>query len=86
MATVVKTRLVKIGNSRGIRIPKVWIEHLGLKEEVVMTVEPDKLVIRPAQCARENWEERFRAMAEQHDDALLDEEITTNWDGEEWEW
>ena len=86
MDTVVKTRIVKIGNSRGIRIPKVWLEMLGLNDEVVMTVESNKLIIKPIIHPRDGWAEQFQTMAELHDDELLDGEIPTKWDVEEWEW
>ena len=59
MGNVVKSHLVRIGNSRGVRIPKVWLEQLGLDEEVEMTVQADRLVIRSARRPREGWEEQF---------------------------
>jgi antitoxin MazE len=86
MSTVVKGRIIKIGNSRGIRIPKVWLEQLGLNDEFLMTVEPDKLIIQPGNRARSAWEEQFRAMAEHHEDEFLNEYVQTRWDMEEWEW
>ncbi|MBI4772427.1 MAG: AbrB/MazE/SpoVT family DNA-binding domain-containing protein [Chloroflexi bacterium] len=86
MGTVLKARIVKIGNSRGIRIPKVWLDQLALGEEVEMAVQSDQIVIRPARRPRHNWEEQFRALAAQGDDRLLDEAIATRWDKEEWEW
>ncbi len=86
MSTVVKTRIVKIGNSQGIRIPKAWLEHAQLGEDVEVSVQPDRLVIRPAHRPRHNWDEQFRAMAERGDDQLLDQAILTAWDTDEWEW
>ncbi|GAB4385769.1 MAG: AbrB/MazE/SpoVT family DNA-binding domain-containing protein [Elainellaceae cyanobacterium] len=86
MNGVVKTRLVKIGNSQGIRIPKLVIEQLNLGEEIELEVQSDQLIIRSAASPRHNWEEQFRQMAEQGDDQLLDPELSLNqWD-DEWEW
>jgi antitoxin MazE len=82
----IRTRIVKIGNSRGIRIPKVIIDHVGLEEEVEIDVQRDHLVIRPLSRARDNWEEQFRAMAERGDDRLLDTPTPTQWDRDEWQW
>lgn len=86
MSAVLKARIVKIGNSHGVRIPKVWLEQLALGEEVEMTVQSDQIIIRPAHRPRHNWEEQFQVMAANGDDRLLDEALATRWDKEEWEW
>lgn len=86
MNTILRSRIVKIGNSQGIRIPKVWLAQLGPGEEVEMAVQPNQIVIRPAHRPRHNWAEQFRAMAAQGDDKLLEGVIATRWDKEEWEW
>jgi len=86
MGKVVKARVVRIGNSRGIRIPKVWLDQLDLDDEVELAVQKDRLVIRRARRPREGWEEAFRSMAEHRDDRLLDKPIVIKWDREEWEW
>jgi antitoxin MazE len=83
-----KTRIVSIGNSQGIRIPKPLLEQTGLSDEVEISVENDALVIRPSRKPRAGWAEAFRAMAQRGDDALLDEEASnlSSWDEKEWEW
>jgi antitoxin MazE len=88
MQTTVKTRIVRIGNSQGIRIPKAIIEQLGFSEEVELEIFPDQLVVRPAHAPRHGWDEQFKAMAEAGDDQQLDEEVVsfTGWDEIEWEW
>jgi antitoxin MazE len=88
MRNTVKSRIVKMGNSKGVRIPKPILEQLALGEEVEMSVRGDQLVIRPGKRPRTGWEEEFARMAERGDDHLLDEEAAgaTKWDEEEWEW
>ncbi len=86
MNRVIKSRIIKIGNSRGIRIPKAWLEQVGLDKDVEVSVQSDRLVIRPARQPREGWDEQFREMAEHGDDRLLDETTPTQWDTDEWEW
>jgi antitoxin MazE len=83
-----KTRIIRIGNSQGIRIPKVLLEQSGLGEEVEIEVHVAQIVIRPVDRPRPGWDEAFRSMAEQEDDRLLDEDLTgqTNWDMTEWQW
>ncbi|MGH8063990.1 MAG: AbrB/MazE/SpoVT family DNA-binding domain-containing protein [Candidatus Entotheonellia bacterium] len=83
-----KARIIKIGNSQGIRIPKVLLEQSGLGEEVELDVQYAQIVIRPAERPRQGWDEVFRSMAEHADDRLLDEDLTgrTRWDEDEWQW
>ncbi len=83
----VKTRIIKIGNSQGIRIPKPLLEQSGLKEEVELEVEENKIIIQAVTRPRQGWVEAFAAMAEQGDDALLDPDvIDAEWDDQEWQW
>ena len=88
MPAVVKTRIVKIGNSQGIRIPKLLLEQADFGEEVELELQEDRLVIRPAQRPRHDWDVAFKVMAERGDDYLLDGEsmLSTDWDEEGWEW
>jgi antitoxin MazE len=83
-----KSKIVKIGNSQGIRIPKPLIKQLGIDQEIEILVEENRLVIVPAEHIRAGWESSFQAMAQSGDDRLLDgdEAIETKWDKEEWEW
>jgi antitoxin MazE len=86
-AVVVKTRLVRIGNSQGIRIPRAVIEQAGLQGELDLQVRRKQLVVRQAHRPREGWEDRFRAMAGRGDDRLLWPKATlTSFDEKEWEW
>jgi antitoxin MazE len=88
MSTVVKTRIVKIGNSQGIRIPKLLLEQANLGDKVELELEEGRIVIHSANPVRHRWEEAFKAMAERGDDALLDGDVPlpTTWDEEKWEW
>ena len=88
MSTAVETRIIKIGNSQGIRIPKLLLEQSDLGEQVRLELEGGRIVIGPAHAVRHRWEEAFKAMSERGDDELLDAEplVPTLWDEEEWEW
>jgi len=82
-----KTRLVQIGNSRGVRLPAGVIEACGLGEELELHVDKGAVIIRPAHPVREGWEQAFEAMARAGDDApLLDENTPNRFDDEEWTW
>lgn len=83
-----KAKLIQIGNSRGIRLPKPVIEQCGLEGEVELEVRNQHLIIRSASRPREGWSDAFARMSEQGDDELLDiaAEARPAWDEEEWEW
>ena len=79
-------QLIKVGNSKGIRIPKPLIEECNLTERVNLEVKGESLVISPIRKVREGWEDSFKRMSDRGDDNLLDSESLTEWDEEEWEW
>ena len=84
-----KTKLIRIGNSRGVRIPKSLIEQSGLSEDIELILKDNEIVLRSTNGPRKNWEQAFRKMAEQGDDQLLDEDmanVTNEWDESEWTW
>ena len=82
-----KTALVRIGNSRGIRIPKPIIEQCRLGDRVEMRVEDDRVVISSERAPRQGWDEAFRAAGPAEDDRLLLESLPPNkFDREEWKW
>jgi len=82
------TRIVKIGNSHGVRIPKALLEESGLSGEVDISVNDGTLVIAAAGQPRQGWDEAFRQMALHGDDELLDGDLATtgSFDTESWEW
>ena len=68
-----KTRLVKIGNAQGVRIPKSLLKRAKLTAEAELEVEDNRLIIRSSRQPRQDWTQAFRGMAERGDDKLLDE-------------
>ena len=83
-----KTHIVRIGNSRGLRLPKTVLTQCGLEDAVEIEVEDNRLVVRPARGARAGWNEAFATMAKRGDDILLDRDTLkpTDWDKVEWRW
>lgn len=83
-----RTSIVRIGNSQGIRIPKILLEQCHLGGVVELEVEAGRLVIRPVDTARAGWDEAFREMAARGDDELPDWESLppTDWETRHWEW
>ncbi|TWJ33159.1 AbrB/MazE/SpoVT family DNA-binding domain-containing protein [Geobacter argillaceus] len=83
-----RTNIIRIGNSQGIRIPKILLEQSHLGTEVELEVEDEKIIIRSASQPRREWGEKFRLMAEGGDDGVIDEDLgeQTEWDRDEWQW
>lgn len=82
-----KVKLVCIGNSRGIRIPKAILEQCGLREAAELRVEKDGLVITREQRPRQGWEEAFGAARPSSKDELLLEALPSSaFDREDWRW
>jgi len=82
----IKTRIVRIGNSRGIRVPKPLLDEADLPAEVELHAEPGRLVVRSAKHPRAGWAEAARAMKMRGEDSLLDAPMPTKFDIEEWQW
>jgi antitoxin MazE len=80
-----KTRLVRIGNSRGLRLAKPLIEQLGFEDEVEMRAEGGALVIRASRQVRAGWAAAAALLATRSE-GLLDGGVPTRFDVEEWEW
>jgi antitoxin MazE len=82
-----RIELVRIGNSRGVRIPKTVIEQCGFGKTVELRVENDCLIISPERRPRQGWDEAFRAAGPSVDDQLLLKGRESNkFDRKEWKW
>jgi antitoxin MazE len=87
MSTIIRTRLVKIGNSHGVRIPKVVLNQLHMTDTIELEVQDDQLVVRSSTTPRADWPSAFQQMAANGDDLLLDtDQSLTTWEETEWEW
>lgn len=83
-----RVRVVKIGNSQGIRIPKPLLEQIGIVDDVELEVKDNQIIIHPLSSPRKGWEDAFKKMAESEDDLLVMDSgnISHPWDEEEWKW
>lgn len=82
-----RARIIKIGNSQGLRIPKPILEQTGIMDDVEIEVEKNKIIIRPVKDVREGWDVAFKIMGEKGDDEMIiDENISHSWDEEKWQW
>lgn len=86
MNTSIRTRIIKIGNSQGIRIPKPLLEQSGIGENVEIEVKEGQLILTAVANVRVGWDAAFTEMSQQGDDRLLDTPENAEWDDQEWEW
>ena len=84
MAT--KTRIVQIGKTRGIPVPKALLDRAQLPEEVQLEDEPGRLIVRGAKRRRAGWAAAARDMRARGDDYLLDVSRPTWFKREKWDW
>lgn len=84
---LVKTELIRIGNSRGIRIPKPVIEQCGLGDTVELRVVEDRLIVSAPHAPRHGWDQAFEKASAPADDELLLRSVPANtFDREQWKW
>ena len=81
-----KIRLVRIGNSRGVRLPKTIIAQAGLTEEVELGIRDGAVVIARATSTRYGWAAAASQIRQRDEDRLLDTSTPTRFDEKEWEW
>ncbi len=67
-----KTKLIAIGNSHGVRLPKPLIEEAGLGDEVDLRVHEGAIIITSPATRRDGWIEAANLIHERNEDALLD--------------
>ncbi len=83
MANAVEAQIIKIGNSQGVRIPKLLLEQAHLSGAVQLIAESNQIIIRSLRRPREGWAEQFAEMARLSEDQLLDQEVPTEFDESE---
>lgn len=81
-----KTKIVRIGNSQGVRIPKPLLEEAGLEGQVQLRVVEGGLMIQSERAPRAGWAEAAALAKERGDHTLLDDVVPTRFDEVDWEW
>jgi antitoxin MazE len=81
-----KAKIVRIGNSRGIRIPKPLLDEAGLGDQVELRVVDGGIMIAAESGPRAGWAEAAALAAERGDNKLLDDMAPTRFDEVDWEW
>lgn len=79
-----ETSIIKIGNSKGLRLSKTILNKYNIKNKVEIILEDDKIILKPIAVPRKNWEEKFKEMSESGDDKLLMNDVFEDENLEEW--
>ena len=77
--------VIKIGNSKGIRLSKTMLDKYNIQDTVEVILEKGQIVIKPLSRPRKGWEKAFKKMAENGDDRLLINDVFDDENLEEWE-
>jgi antitoxin MazE len=80
-----KSQIIQIGNSQGLRLPKMLLEESGISGEVELELHPDGILIRKARKPRDGWDEAFQRAAELGDD-LERADFPNTFDARQWKW
>ncbi len=76
--------IIKIGNSKGLRLSKTILEKYKIKDKVELILEKGQIVLKPIVSPRKNWEKEFKKMNDNGDDKLLMNDVFEDENLEEW--
>lgn len=79
-----KTSIIQIGNSKGLRLSKTVLKKYNITDAVEMILEEGQIVLKPIHNPRSNWDEAFAKMRENADDRFLLNDVFDDEDFEEW--
>lgn len=76
--------IIKIGNSKGLRLSKTILEKYNIKDKVELILEKGQIILKPIVSPRKNWEKEFKKMNANGDDKLLMNDVFEDENLEEW--
>ena len=79
-----ETPIIKIGNSKGLRLSKTILEKYNIKDKVELILEKDQIILKPIDEPRKNWDKAFKIMSENGDDKMLMDGVFQDENFEEW--
>ena len=79
-----ETAIIKIGNSKGLRLSKTILDKYNIKDKVEIILEKGQIILKPIQTPRQNWETAFEKMSLEGDDKMLMNDVFTDENFEEW--
>lgn len=79
-----ETAIIKIGNSKGLRLSKTILDKYNIKDKVKIVLEEGRIILIPIETPRQNWETAFEKMSIERDDKMLMNDVFKDENFEEW--
>lgn len=79
-----ETAIIKIGNSKGLRLSKTILEKYNIKDKVELILEKGQIILKPIDTPRKNWEKKIKEMSANNDDKLLSDDVFDDDNFDEW--
>ena len=76
--------IIKIGNSKGLKLSKSILERHHISDRVEVIPKKGRIILKPIDSPRKNWETAFQKMHAENDDQLLVDDVLDNETFEEW--
>ncbi len=76
--------IIKIGNSKGLRLSKTILEKYNITDKVELILEQGQIILRTVHKPRADWEKSFQKMHQNDDDKLLFDDVFEDENFEEW--
>lgn len=76
--------IIRIGNSKGIRLSKTLLERYHFKDKAEIVMKNGHILLKPVHSRREGWEKRFKQMHKNGEDQLLFNDLFEEEGPEEW--
>lgn len=76
--------IIKIGNSKGFRLPKAILEKYNISDKIELILEKGQIILRPISEPRKGWDKAFKKMNEEGDDQLLFDDVFDDENFDEW--
>jgi len=77
--------VIKIGNSKGLRLSKEVLERYNIKDTVEMILEKGQIILKPKSVPRKGWDSAFKKMHNNGDDNLFMDDVFEDESFEEWD-
>lgn len=79
-----ETPIIKIGNSKGLRLSKTILDKYNIKDKVELILEKEQIILKPVEKPRKDWEKAFEKMRKNNDDKLLMNDVFDDENLDEW--
>ncbi|MCT8341249.1 AbrB/MazE/SpoVT family DNA-binding domain-containing protein [Luteirhabdus pelagi] len=79
-----ETSIIKIGNSKGLRLSKTILEKYNIKDKVELILEKGQIILKPIDSPRKGWEKEFKRMNKNGDDRSLMNDVFEDENFDEW--